>query len=70
MTPEQDMSLWLSRRNLRRALTCGNANTEPSEVTAYMLVTLARHPERIPTTAAIFLADHFLSHCVGPPLDN
>lgn len=70
MLSEQDMSLWLSRRNLRRAQTHADAAESHSEVAGYMLVTLARHPERIPATAAIFLADHFLSHCVESPQDN
>lgn len=64
MTPETDMSNWLTRRNLRREVPSERPTNTPAEVAAYMLVTLARHPRRIPTAAAIYVADRFLGHCV------
>jgi len=64
MFPEQNMTNWLSRRNLPE-------ESEPdAEAITYLLITLAKSPGQLPASAVAYLVDRFTRHCVESPQDN
>lgn len=59
---------WFQRQNLTKTEGHGSHDRDLSgEVVAYLLVTLAVRPDRLPDGAIALLASRYLGHCVGEP---
>ena len=63
MYPSAENQSWFRRRNL--VLFDGRVVSEeiPSEVAAYLLVTLAVRPDHLPVGIVSYLANRYLGHC-------
>jgi len=63
MYPSADAH-WFQRQNLVKTEDQGSRDLS-SEVVAYLLVTLAVRPDRLPDGTVALLASRYLGHCVG-----